>query len=106
MPTTFAEIPHLAIPFDITPDGREHLVEQGTVEEMRQHAETAARIQRGTLDADPAFGTSDQTFREGGVDAGRLAAELVECDPRPGLDIDQALDAATTEVVVRVTGGA
>lgn len=105
MPSTHADVPQLAIPFRLTATGREQLVEQGTLEELAQHAVVAGRIIPGTLDADPTFGTTDQTFREGGIDLDRLAAELAACDPRPGLELDQVLDAAAAAVNVRIREG-
>lgn len=106
MPSTQATTPQLAIPLRFTPDGREALVEQGTGEELRQHAEVAARILRGSLDADPAFGTSDQAGHESGIDRARFAAELRECDPRlPDIDIDQEMDGMTAIVDARIQDG-
>lgn len=105
MPSTRADVPQLAVPLVITDTGREAVVEQGTDEERAQHVEVACRVLRGTFDHDPAFGTSDQTFRQGGIDAARLAAELAECDPRPDTlrVIDQELDQAAALVSVRVS---
>lgn len=107
MPSTQATTPQLAIPLRFTADGREALVEQGSGEELRQHAEVAARVLVGSLDADPTFGTSDQAGREGGIDRVLLAAELAQCDPRlPDVDIDQEIDGMTAIVEARIQGGA
>lgn len=105
MPSTKADTPQLAIPFRMTADGREAVVEQGTAEDFVQHAKVAARIERGHLDADPNFGTTDQTFRQNGIDPTRLESELRECDPRPGFDVDQVMQDAAAIVTVRVSGG-
>ncbi len=102
MPTTRAETPQLAIPLRFTPDGREALVEQGTLEELTQHAVVGARILRGSLDADPSFGTSDQTGREGGINTDQFAAELTSCDPRVEPVIDQVMDGAEAIVDTRI----
>ena len=103
MPSTRANTPQLAVPFRVTA-GRESVVEQGSVEEFVQHAKVAARVEVGHLDADPTFGTSDQTFTMGGVDTGRLASELRNCDPRQTFDVEQALQGASAIVQARVRG--
>lgn len=105
MPSTRADTPELALPLRFA-GGREVLVEQGSSEELVQSVTVAARVLRGAMDHDPELGSSDQTFREGGVDTERLRAELRDStDRRADAVVEQQLDAATAVVTARVRRG-
>lgn len=105
MPSTRADVPHLAWPIQITSTGREVVVEQDTLEEVAQHAEAACRVLRGSLDHDPEVGTSDQAHRKRGIDTARLAAEITATDGRDSTRavIDQRMDAMEAIVTARIS---
>jgi phage baseplate assembly protein W len=79
---TIAQIPHLAWPPRIGPDGTFETVGQDTVEEHRQAVELLLHTPLGGLIDTPRFGTPEQAFKTGGADISQLEATVERWEPR------------------------
>jgi phage baseplate assembly protein W len=76
----YPEIPHLAFPLRLD-GGSFAVVEQDTVEDVRQCVHVLLRTPLGIRPLAPEVGVDDPTFTEG-VDGDALAAQLEEQEPR------------------------
>lgn len=95
-------VPHLAYPLRLSA-GRLEVVEQDTVEDVRQCVYVLLRTPRGARPLAPDVGIDDPTFT-GGVDAPELAAELERQEERAEIEISTGGPdfAGREQVTVRV----
>ncbi len=75
-----SDIPHLRLPFRITPRGAV-TVEQDTDADVTQCVTALARLRRGHITYDQSLGVTDPTFTNI-VDATQVADEIREHEPR------------------------
>lgn len=98
-------VPHLTFPVRVDVTGRLATVQQDTPADIISCLEVAALYKPGDLEADPDFGLPDQTFAQGGPDAGDIADVLERAEPRArilvGVDRDR-FDALVHRVTVTV----
>ena len=80
------EIPHLRWPLRIA-DGQLQLVEQDTLEDVRQCVHLLLRTPLGARPLAPEVGIEDPTFTAG-VDADVLAGRLEEMEDRARITVD------------------
>jgi phage baseplate assembly protein W len=80
-------VPHLAFPLR-SHGGRPAVVEQGTLDDVRQCVFTLMRTPRGCRPLAPETGVEDPTFSQG-IDGDELAAELEaeHMEPRARVDV-------------------
>lgn len=74
-------IPHFALPFQIA-NGAAAVNEQDSTDDIEACVLAIASFPIGSRIERPDFGVPDQTFRQGGVDAGGLAAAIRRWEPR------------------------
>jgi phage baseplate assembly protein W len=82
-----ADVPHLQWPLRIH-DGRLQVVEQDTIEDVRQCVHALLVTPRGARPLAPELGIDDPTFI--GVDPERLAADLQDAEPRAIVTVELA----------------
>lgn len=73
--------PHFKIPFTFGPGGVP-VVEQDSITEIQQCAETGIRTERGTRDAIPSFGISDQAMLMNGANLSQIEDQVGEHEDR------------------------
>src|SRR5213596_2288974 len=76
-----ADVPHIALPIRYV-NGHITTVEQDSNADIEQCIEVICSYIKGDREEAPEFGISDQTFREGGIDANVLKQEIEELEPR------------------------
>lgn len=81
------QVPHLKMPLNFT-HGPAPLVEQDSLEEVAQCAETVLATPQGYRDELPTFGTPDQTFSVGGIEPRLLMDALERWEPRAVVAIE------------------
>jgi hypothetical protein len=103
-------VPQFSMPFRFV-DGKAVVVEQDSIEEIRDCVANVCRYQPGDRPARPAFGIPDQAFAQNGPDVGLLTASVTLWEPRAVLAAQlegSDLEELVASVVVNVTdqGGA
>lgn len=76
---------HLAWPFRLV-GGRLGVVEQDSVEDVRQNVHSYLATARGERPMSPDFGLEDPTFGPN-VDGNKLAAEIMDAEPRGNITV-------------------
>lgn len=86
------EVAHFSVPFRYVA-GKALVVEQDTLEEIRQCIEAALRTELGFRDEAPDFGTEDTTFQTVPIDTGTLVNQVITSEPRAVeiVDMDQSI---------------
>lgn len=82
----YPEIPHLAFPLRLTDSGSFAVVEQDTIDDVRQCVHVLLRTPLGVRPLAPEIGVEDPTF-ETGIDGDVLAATLEEQEPRASVTV-------------------
>jgi hypothetical protein len=98
-------IPHVSMPPRFV-NGRLVVVEQDSIEEIRDCVANIARYRIGDRPEKPGFGIDDQTFSQNGPDVGLMAAQISVWEPRAGLaaQLDGThLEELVANVVINVT---
>lgn len=81
-----AEVPHLAFPLRMNPDGTLADVEQDTIDDVRQCVHVLLRTEVGSRPLAPDVGIEDPTFTEG-LDPVQVATRLEEMEDRAQVTI-------------------
>jgi phage baseplate assembly protein W len=85
------DIPQFAFPLRFQ-GGRPVVVEQGSIDEIRDNVEVIVRTPLGARVEYPDFGVTDPTFRQG-VDLDEIREACDEAEPRAVTLLDSELDA-------------
>jgi phage baseplate assembly protein W len=96
----YPEIPHLAFPLRLE-GGTFGVVEQDTIEDVRQSIFVLLHTPLGIRPLAPGIGVEDPTF-EAGVDEHALSAVLEEQEPRAAVTVTSAPVDGTGELVLEV----
>jgi hypothetical protein len=84
-----ADVPHLAWPYRLAPDGRLAVVEQDTLADVTQAVHGLAVTPRGARPLAPDLGVDDPTFSPG-VSPAQLEADLARAHPLAGVTVETA----------------
>jgi hypothetical protein len=95
--------PHFDLPFRYG-NGREVVIQQDTVEDVRNCVEAGIRTIRGTRPWVPNFGISDPTFENQPIDVINMGREIYDSEPRAVLDMTQFIP-VTDELADNITVG-
>lgn len=100
------DIPHFRLPVQVH-DGRFAVVEQDSLDEIGQCAETVLRYPLGHRLDLPDFGLSDQAFGMGGADMVEIGEAIETWEPRAtslvdGLDEAESLEQGISQLRVTV----
>jgi len=95
--------PHFDLPMRYG-NGREVVVQQDTVEDVRNCVEAGVRTVRGTRPWVPNFGISDPTFENQPIDLISIGREIYDSEPRAVLDMTQFIP-VTDELADNITVG-
>jgi hypothetical protein len=87
------QIPHFDVPFRYIM-GKPVIIEQDSLDDVRNCAYSAARTRLGYREEAPNFGISDPTFEPVPIDTGKLFSQIITSEPRATalLDLEQSLD--------------
>lgn len=94
------EIPHLAWPLQLAPDGSLQAVEQDTVDEVRQCVHVLLHTPPGARPLAPETGVEDLAFTA--IDPDELAAALQDQEPRATVTVAAEPADPTGEQVITV----
>lgn len=83
-------VPHLAFPLRQAADGGLAVVEQDTIDDVRQCVHVLLRTPIGARPLAPAVGVDDPTFSSG-VDGDELAARLEDQEPRATVSVSASV---------------
>jgi phage baseplate assembly protein W len=82
----YPEVPHLKVPLELADDGSFAVVEQDTIDDVRQCVQVLLHTPLGIRPLAPDIGVEDPTFGMG-VDPHALAAVLEEQEPRAAVTV-------------------
>jgi hypothetical protein len=100
------DIPHLAWPPRFDPRSGSALVDQSSLEQIRENVGVVLSARRASVIDVAGMGIGDQAFREGGVDLNELLTALQQWEPRAitAMTAGEIAERAQ-EVGITVSGG-
>lgn len=87
MPNISVDVPHFAVPFNITTEGAE-IIEQDSYDDIVQCVEALCRTPKGTRLDSPDYGIDEVVLREPGPDRVKLERAISYWEPRARVAID------------------
>lgn len=107
MPSFPIDVPHFAVPFNITSEGAA-MVEQDSDEDIMQCVEAICRTPRNSRLESPDFGIDEIVLRENGPDRNKLVNAITYWEPRARVAIDitspDTMDAFYSIVEINIGG--